>query len=109
MANSPYDRHWQKRRAEQLRKHPLCNFCVRHGKVTAATVADHIQPHRGDAVLFAGPLQSLCKHCHDSRKQELEITGRDWVSGADLQGYPLDPNHPWNRELAGGTDKPGQG
>lgn len=92
-----YDRRWRKRRAEQLRLHPLCEYCMRsRGKVTAATVADHRIPHRGDPVLFAGPLASCCAPCHNGMKQELETTGR--LRGCDLNGYPLDPNHPWNAE-----------
>ena len=94
---SLYDRHWRKRRAAQLRLHPLCVFCMKsRGDITAATVADHITPHRGDPVLFAGPLQSLCKFCHDSCKQELERSG--FIRGSDLRGNPLDPAHAWNRD-----------
>jgi 5-methylcytosine-specific restriction endonuclease McrA len=35
------------------------------------TVADHIDPHRGDRVKFFDPanLQCLCKACHDGAKQ----------------------------------------
>jgi hypothetical protein len=38
---------WRKVK-QQLQKEPLCGFCERQGKVTAATVADHIAPRRGD-------------------------------------------------------------
>ena len=67
-------------------------------KVTAATVADHITPHRGDPILFEGPLQSLCKECHDSVKQSLEKGGDGFIKGSDSRGMPLDPRHAWNRE-----------
>lgn len=90
-----YDYRWQKRRAQQLAEHPLCAFCLRLGRTEVATVADHITPHRGDPVLFEGPLQSLCTTCHSSLKQAMETSGR--VKGCDLNGYPLDPNHPWNQ------------
>lgn len=94
---SLYDRRWRKRRLAQLKAHPLCRLCMdMRGRVRAATVADHITPHRGDAALFAGPLQSLCKECHDSWKQQLETSGH--VRGCDLHGMPIDPSHPWNRE-----------
>lgn len=89
-----YDWAWQKRRAAQLREEPLCRMCDQDGRVTAATVADHITPHRGDPVLFKGPLQSLCKHCHDSRKQLFERTGV--IAGGDISGRPADPRHHWN-------------
>lgn len=41
-------------------------------------VADHKQPHRGDERLFwdENNLQTLCKPCHDSRKQRAEAGGR---------------------------------
>ena len=86
---------WQQRRREQLRRFPLCCFCERAGLITAASVADHIQPHRGDLKLFAGPLQSLCPTCHSGRKQQLEKSGH--VRGCDEAGLPLDPRHHWNR------------
>jgi len=41
---------------------------------TALLVCDHKIPHRGDERLFWDPLnvQTLCKPCHDSRKQAAE-------------------------------------
>lgn len=90
-------RAWRRRRELQLRLHPACRWCREvDGRLTAATVADHVTPHRGDPVLFAGPLQSLCKHCHDSKKQQLERTGH--VRGCDARGVPLDPSHPWRQD-----------
>ncbi len=95
---SLYDRRWRKRREQQLRAHPLCRLCMDvRAVVTAATVADHITPHRGDPVLFEGPLQSLCKPCHDSWKQALENGGN--MKGSDLHGYPLSPSHPWRKAI----------
>lgn len=80
----------------QLEIEPLCAFCLTVGLTTAATIADHIVPHRGDLDLFwHGDIQSLCKQHHDSTKQREEKGG--WDSMADLNGYPLDPNHPANR------------
>jgi len=36
---------------------------------TAATVVDHVTPHKGDKVLFWDRLnwQALCKRCHDRK------------------------------------------
>lgn len=92
-----YDRRWQKVRDAWLRDHPLCVYCERFGKLSAATVVDHIIPHRGDYKLFtdADNLQSLCKHCHDSHKQRLEKSGK--VLGCDVQGNPIDEKHHWNQ------------
>ncbi len=103
MSGPLYDRQWRKRRARQLAESPLCRLHLEiRGEVVAATIADHIEPHRDDPVLFAGPLQSLCKECHDSWKQAIEKGGH--MAGSDLNGYPLDPSHPWN--TAGGRSKP---
>lgn len=67
---------WQKAREGFLRLHPLCAECERNGDVTAATVVDHIKPHRGDKVLFwlRSNWQALCKLCHD-RKTATEDGG----------------------------------
>src|SRR6516162_4616396 len=34
---------WRKRARHQLQIEPLCRFCLRDGRVTAAQVADHIE------------------------------------------------------------------
>jgi 5-methylcytosine-specific restriction protein A len=62
-----YDYAWQKRRERHLRKHPLCVRCRQAGRATLATVCDHIESHHGDPVKFRGPIQSLCKPCHDAK------------------------------------------
>ena len=88
---------WHSLRAAQLREQPLCKYCMDTGKVQAANIVDHIQPHRGDEGLFYDPnnLQSLCKTCHDSTKQQYEKSGT--LKGGDTKGQPLDPNHHWNQ------------
>jgi len=87
---------WHRMRGHQLKHFPMCKFCADLGHVTAATIADHIRPHKGSRELFFDPdnLQSLCKHCHDSHKQSQDRTGA--LRGNNTQGYPLDPNHHWN-------------
>ena len=69
---------WQKARAQHLRTNPLCVMCQElNGRVTVATVVDHVRPHRGDAALFwdRQNWQSLCTSCHSSRKQSREARG----------------------------------
>lgn len=86
---------WYRLRWHQLNDHPLCAMCQAVGRVTEATVADHITPHRGDEALFYDEenLQSLCKSCHDGAKQQLEKSGT--LRGCDVNGLPLDANHHW--------------
>lgn len=64
-----YTSRWAKARATYLKHRPLCAEHERHGKVAAATVVDHITPHRGDQKLFwdQGNWQPLCKPCHDKK------------------------------------------
>ena len=38
---------WQRLRGLQLRRRPLCKFCLEHGIVTAANVVDHVTPPPG--------------------------------------------------------------
>lgn len=61
-----YTARWRKARDGWLRSHPLCVHCEQQGRVRAANEVDHIQPHKGDIVLFWDNTnwQSLCKPCH---------------------------------------------
>src|SRR5262249_6732878 len=52
---------WRRRTKHQLRSQPLCEMCLKDGRINAATIADHIEPHKGDQQkFFFGELQSLC-------------------------------------------------
>jgi 5-methylcytosine-specific restriction endonuclease McrA len=69
-----YGYRWQQYRQTYLMSHPLCVRCHALGSVVAATVVDHVTPHRGDAALFWDEQnhQALCKPCHDSAKAREE-------------------------------------
>ena len=60
-AQRGYDRRWRKYRLHFLRQNPLCAKCG-----AAATVVDHVIPHRGSKKLFwdYDNHQALCVHCH---------------------------------------------
>lgn len=81
-------RQWQARRLVHIKRHPLCAYCLKLGKVTPATVADHIEPHKGDLAKFRGPLQSLCATCHSSAKAKEERRGKSIAF--DALGNPID-------------------
>jgi 5-methylcytosine-specific restriction endonuclease McrA len=99
-ASRGYGHKWRKVRLDYLAQHPLCVMCERLGQVTAATVVDHKEPHRGDQKLFwsRSNWQALCKPHHDATKRAEEHRGH--AIGVDLQGRPLDPGHPWSRAQA---------
>ena len=96
-AKRGYGRKWQKARDGFLKKNPVCVICSKRGMVVAASVVDHITPHRGDMSVFwdSKNWQALCAECHASYKQRLEKSGT--VIGCGLDGVPIDPNHRWNR------------
>ena len=97
MAGRLYDlRRWRRASRQFLMANPYCAMCQAAGRVTLATLTDHVQPHRGDLELFwdAENLQSLCAPCHSGAKQEIEKSGT--IRGCDADGRPLDPGHHWN-------------
>lgn len=71
-----YNYRWQKRSKAFLRKHPLCAECLERGKLEAATVVDHKQPHRGDVHLFWNEdnWQPLCEQCHNRKTRQHDQT-----------------------------------
>lgn len=99
-AKRGYGYAWQKARAGHLRSHPLFVYCLRDpayspvrdlapstailrcaalGMVAPmASVVDHIEPHRGDQVLFWNKAnwQSLCGTHHSADKQREEAAQR---------------------------------
>lgn len=102
-ASRGYDSRWRKARRIFLQRHPLCCMCEQVGRLTPATVVDHITPHKlGDALQSGNPeaiskaqalfwdqsnWQPLCKPCHDGDKQQLERTGR--LRGCGVDGWPI--------------------
>jgi hypothetical protein len=102
---------WRKLRLAHLRTHPLCVMCKEAGRVTAASVVDHVKAHKGNEALFwdQSNWQSLCKPCHDRHAQSRDRTGKT-PSVIGLDGWPVtdrkelglgDLSHPaWFKPLA---------
>lgn len=86
---------WRKERARYLSEHPLCVMCERQGRITAATVVDHIIEHKGDYDLFWDEKnwQPLCPSDHSGIKRMQEHHGYSPAAGVD--GMPIDSQHPW--------------
>ncbi len=63
-AKRGYDSRWQAARLAYLRTHRRCVECN-----DAATVVDHVTPHRGNKRLFwaRSNWQPMCKRCHDMK------------------------------------------
>ena len=88
---------WKRLQAAQLKKQPLCERCLNRGVEVRATIVHHRMPHRGNLSLMFDPmnLESVCKPHHDGAIQADERRG--YSAAVDVNGYPIDPNHPANR------------
>jgi len=83
-------------------------MCKKIKKVTAAEIADHIEPHNGNYMLFwYGELQSLCKQHHSNQKAKIDrgvdvvdynIVTKDYVNDIGYDGWPVDALHPVYRK-----------
>lgn len=64
-----YTSRWAKVSHSFLISHPLCEECMRQGKLTPATEVDHIKPHKGNKTLFWDyeNWQALCHECHSKK------------------------------------------
>ena len=68
-----YGPEWRKASRQFLRENPLCAACEKRGRLRAATVTDHIVPHKGNIMLFWDRTnwEPMCWRCH-SRKTAKE-------------------------------------
>ncbi|HVL67188.1 MAG TPA: HNH endonuclease [Vicinamibacterales bacterium] len=81
-----YGSHWRKRSQAFLKRYRLCgdrpagrwpvgSLCRAAGRVSVATVTDHVRPHKGDQDLFwdeLGNWQALCRDCHNAKTATLD-------------------------------------
>lgn len=68
---------WQRLRwSVLLRDQFTCRMCGRLMQDSSQLHCDHVERHRGDEAKFwAGPFQTLCARCHNSKKQRIERRG----------------------------------
>jgi 5-methylcytosine-specific restriction enzyme A len=68
-ARRGYGARWRRARVAFLARHPLCAACRAQGRAVAATVVDHVVPHRGNKRLFWDEANwaPACKPCHDAK------------------------------------------
>lgn len=90
---------WRKLREQVLAEEPLCRWCLARGQCVPSTEVDHIKDSRED---YSDDnrrenLTGVCTPCH-SLKTAASM-GKNVYMGCDLNGMPIDPDHPWwNRE-----------
>jgi 5-methylcytosine-specific restriction endonuclease McrA len=68
-AQKLYDWRWQQASRRHREANPVCLYCEREGRTTAATCVDHVIPHRGNYELFwdESNWASSCDDCHRTK------------------------------------------
>ena len=74
-AANGYDWTWRKARNAHLAAEPLCRHCEREGRVTPATMVDHIVPLPHGPRLDPANLQSLCGAHHKIKTDKDRAAG----------------------------------
>jgi 5-methylcytosine-specific restriction protein A len=74
-------RELQRRRAKLFAREPLCRLCKAHGRVTAATIRDHIKPLAEGGTDADSNIQPLCLDCSDAKTAAESARGRKRMSG----------------------------
>ncbi len=98
-----YDSAWRKVRAIKVKKSPVCERCLKRGVYVPIEVkrgghygvVHHIKSveEYPELRLKLSNLESLCFECHEAEH------GRLMITGCDLDGMPLNPEHRWNKEI----------
>lgn len=60
-----YGHEWVKIRAVYVSEHPLCEMCLKDGKVTPVEEVHHILPVSRGGTNDTENLMSLCRSCHN--------------------------------------------
>lgn len=95
---------WKRLRELRLNLNPMCEGCLQAGFVRKANHVDHRKAisDGGDAFPEIAGLASLCASCHSAKTARGPEAGAIKTNrprkGCDINGMPLDPDHPWNRD-----------
>jgi 5-methylcytosine-specific restriction endonuclease McrA len=82
-----------------LAKHPLCEECLKSGRVSAAAEIDHVAPIESGGTHAETNLQALCKPCHvEKTNRDQGLRSGPKQAGSDSSGWPRNPDHPWNQK-----------
>lgn len=79
---------WRRIRNAYIRRHPLCEECIRQGRVTQAVIVDHvIEIKDGGSKTDMNNLQSLCRFCHaektENEKRKRNASRKTGETGGD--------------------------
>ena len=59
-----YGRPWKRIRDRYAREHPLCEMCLKEGRLAQVEEVHHIVPVSQGGTHEGGNLMSLCRSCH---------------------------------------------
>lgn len=62
--NKTYGRAWKRIRDRHAREHPLCEMCLKEGRLTPVEEVHHIIPISQGGAHERTNLMSLCQSCH---------------------------------------------
>lgn len=60
-----YGCHWKRVRDRYVKTHPLCEMCLKEGKLTPVEEVHHIIPVNRGGTNDESNLMSLCRSCHN--------------------------------------------
>lgn len=66
-----YGARWRKLRAEYVALHPLCEQCLKEGRMVPVEEVHHIKPIKDGGTHSFDNLMSLCQSCHTKLEREL--------------------------------------
>jgi 5-methylcytosine-specific restriction protein A len=69
--NKKYGRAWKRIRDRYVMEHPLCELCLKEGRLTPTDEVHHILPISQGGTHNRGNLMSLCQSCHNKKHHEL--------------------------------------
>lgn len=69
--NRTYGRSWKRIRDRYVRQHPLCEQCLKEGRLTLVDEVHHILPISQGGKSTPDNLMSLCRSCHNKIHLEL--------------------------------------
>jgi 5-methylcytosine-specific restriction protein A len=90
----------QRMRIALMREVIWCEECRRNDKYTVGTIADHVIPLAKGGTGSRENYQLLCRSCADAKDAKdrgmKQPSKTRLKKGCDINGWPLDPRHPWN-------------
>ena len=66
-----YGARWRRIRAEYVALHPLCEQCLKEGRMVPVEEVHHIKPIKDGGTHRFDNLMSLCQSCHTKLEREL--------------------------------------